>query len=323
MFFKPFGIFCLVLWVLFKSPDKNGTGKKCVRESPDTKTKHLFIMKKFLFILAISSLIVACRTDKEEQAYEPSDPTGSFGHVQHQTESALGQGEKIQLSEVYTGSLPCPDCEKIEMTVRLNSDSTYFVEEIFHGKKEGESKQHFYNFGRWSLINDSTVWLRGGSLGYSGQSAMWFLKYHGKDSLRMLGKNMEEPELSEKDLPQKSFILTASDKEFKPTTPFKMSGIYSMKDGKAVFRECVTQKTFMIAQKEGFKKAADQYEKLKKAEPGVFAIVMGYLVEGSGQTSGGMAKSDLVITEVLEFDHYGVCEPIEVETPKPVNRESY
>jgi copper homeostasis protein (lipoprotein) len=49
---------------------------------------------------------------------------------------------------VYAGTIPCADCEGIEMTVRLNADNTYALEQSYIGK----SKEIFSETGSFDWL---------------------------------------------------------------------------------------------------------------------------------------------------------------------------
>ncbi len=57
--------------------------------------------------------------------------------------------------ENYTGTLPCADCEGIDVSLQLNHDSTYIMNNVYKGSRVNSSHNHFADTGKWSLHYDT------------------------------------------------------------------------------------------------------------------------------------------------------------------------
>ncbi|MBK9357677.1 MAG: copper resistance protein NlpE N-terminal domain-containing protein [Bacteroidales bacterium] len=82
-------------------------------------------MKMNLFILAaafIAAIAPGCKTQK-------SAPAGP-------TKIVIGDNSSVSLDwpGVYTGTVPCADCEGIITTITLNNDQTYMISTVYKGK---------------------------------------------------------------------------------------------------------------------------------------------------------------------------------------------
>ena len=58
----------------------------------------------------------------------------TFVDSEHNAQSAL------DWNGTYKGTLPCADCAGIDMTITLNQDGTYVLEESYQDKEDGQSK---------------------------------------------------------------------------------------------------------------------------------------------------------------------------------------
>ncbi|MCX7548506.1 copper resistance protein NlpE N-terminal domain-containing protein [Xanthomarina sp. F1114] len=77
-------------------------------------------------------LITSCNSnDKKQKEVEPDagEPNKEVVDM-HTSENAL------DWNGIYTGTLPCADCEGIEVTITLNKDQTFKLKDIYLGKEE-------------------------------------------------------------------------------------------------------------------------------------------------------------------------------------------
>jgi uncharacterized lipoprotein NlpE involved in copper resistance len=61
-------------------------------------------------------------------------------------------------AENYVGTLPCADCEGIDVTLQLKKDGSYILNSVYKGSSVDSSNNHIIDNGTWS-INDDTVLL--------------------------------------------------------------------------------------------------------------------------------------------------------------------
>ena len=64
-------------------------------------------------------------------------------------------------AENYVGTLPCADCEGIDVSLKLNHDSSYIMNSVYKGSRVDSSNNHFIDSGKWSLHGADTLILSG------------------------------------------------------------------------------------------------------------------------------------------------------------------
>jgi uncharacterized lipoprotein NlpE involved in copper resistance len=71
-------------------------------------------------------------------------------------------------AENYVGTLPCADCEGIDVTLQLKNDSSYIMNSVYKGSKVDSSNNHLVDNGTWRMIGDDTIVLltKGNSIKY-------------------------------------------------------------------------------------------------------------------------------------------------------------
>lgn len=60
-------------------------------------------------------------------------------------------------AENYVGTLPCADCEGIDVTLQLKDDATYIMNSVYKGSRVDSSNNHFVDKGTWSMNGDDTI----------------------------------------------------------------------------------------------------------------------------------------------------------------------
>ena len=61
-------------------------------------------------------------------------------------------------AEQYTGTLPCADCEGINVSLQLNNDSSYIMNSVYKGGRDS-SNNHLKETGTWSMHANDTLYL--------------------------------------------------------------------------------------------------------------------------------------------------------------------
>jgi uncharacterized lipoprotein NlpE involved in copper resistance len=84
--------------------------------------------KFLLFILALFTIISACKTDKKSLQTLENTPDNSR--------------TSLDWKGVYRGVLPCADCEGIETEITLNADLTHQITSKYLGKNEEAFKEN-------------------------------------------------------------------------------------------------------------------------------------------------------------------------------------
>lgn len=99
-------------------------------------------MKKIIFpTVLMLFLAVSCETKKEESIVQ--QPTEEFVD-EHNAKNSL------DYLGTYKGTLPCADCEGIEVSITLNKDETYTSTMKYLGKSTEEIK----NLGDYTWMED-------------------------------------------------------------------------------------------------------------------------------------------------------------------------
>jgi copper homeostasis protein (lipoprotein) len=96
-------------------------------------------MKKKLIFAVLLVGIIACKENSENQVSEKPD--------MHTSRLAL------DWNGIYTGKLPCADCEGILMEIRLYDDLTY----LYHSVYEGKSKEILSSTGTFKWNEDGNT----------------------------------------------------------------------------------------------------------------------------------------------------------------------
>lgn len=103
-------------------------------------------MKKILCALLLMAFFTACNPGPEGIASTDS----SFKTVVPKT--------PFVNAEKYVGTLPCADCEGIDIALQLNNNKTYILNAVYKFNSTDSSVRSFKDTGSWSLGND-TVYL--------------------------------------------------------------------------------------------------------------------------------------------------------------------
>lgn len=71
-------------------------------------------------------------------------------------------------AEEYTGSLPCADCDGIDISLQLNKSGTYIMTSVYKGSNVDSSNNSIKDNGTWSMHGSDTLYLTN-----SGQSTKY------------------------------------------------------------------------------------------------------------------------------------------------------
>jgi copper homeostasis protein (lipoprotein) len=62
-------------------------------------------------------------------------------------------------AENYVGTLPCADCEGIDVLLQLNRASTFIMNSVYRGSRVDSLNNHFNEMGSWCLHEPDTLYL--------------------------------------------------------------------------------------------------------------------------------------------------------------------
>src|SRR5579862_255628 len=102
---------------------------------------------KPVYALSLICLFAACNSTSNKTA-----STDSSVNMITQTASVTGVNN-------YVGTLPCADCEGINVSLQLNKDSSYFMNSVYKGSRVDSAHNSFKDTGVWSLHGADTLYL--------------------------------------------------------------------------------------------------------------------------------------------------------------------
>ncbi|MBV9963674.1 MAG: copper resistance protein NlpE N-terminal domain-containing protein [Parafilimonas sp.] len=100
---------------------------------------------KLICIISFVVLIISCNSDSSPIAANDS----AFKTEVPRT--------PVIKAENYVGTLPCADCEGIDVTLQLKNDSSYIMNSVYKGSKVDSSNNHFVDNGTWSVSGDTII----------------------------------------------------------------------------------------------------------------------------------------------------------------------
>ncbi len=181
------------------------------------------------------------------------------------------------LPALYEGVLPCADCAGIRYSLDVRRERVYFLRMTYLGKGSGEGES-FDDIGTWTISPDANkVILRG------GREAQTMFSIENPETLRKLdaqGNAIESP---------LNYELKRN-ASYKPLEPrVLMRGMYSYMADAGLFRECLTQLRYPVAQV-GDNAALERAYAGARGQPGAEVLVrvdgriaLQPRMEGSGQ----------------------------------------
>jgi len=102
---------------------------------------------KFSCIIFLVTLIASCNPNKNGIASTDS----SYKTVVPET--------PVVNAENYVGTLPCADCEGIDVSLQLNRDSTFILNSVYKGSRIDSLNSHYNMMGGWRLHKPDTLYL--------------------------------------------------------------------------------------------------------------------------------------------------------------------
>jgi copper homeostasis protein (lipoprotein) len=113
--------------------------------------------------LALSAVLTACNGTGTEHGHDST----AMDHSMHATtdtsvsKAAAAPSNTLSI-ESYSGIVPCADCEGIETSVTLKSDSSYVLHLLYIGRKsKGPGSNEFSEEGKWMKHGPDMIHLTG------------------------------------------------------------------------------------------------------------------------------------------------------------------
>ena len=110
------------------------------------KTNQFKLMKFFCLILFLT-LMAACNSSQDNIASTDSSYKTVIPEV------------PIVNSENYVGTLPCADCEGVDVSLQLNKDSSYILNSFYKGSRGDSTNNHSKETGAWSIHKADTLYI--------------------------------------------------------------------------------------------------------------------------------------------------------------------
>ncbi|AHG19187.1 copper homeostasis protein [Chania multitudinisentens RB-25] len=176
------------------------------------------------------------------------------------------------MQQSYQGVLPCADCDGLETALFLDKDGSFILQETYRGAKEGD--RTFASYGQWARTADKLVLTEN-----SGE----------KRYFRPVGKNLQMLDQSGAPIISKLNYTLSPIAQSLPETPMLLRGFYTYFADAAIFKDCVTGKTFPVANnielEQGYIKA--------RSAPGepVFLMLNGHFSVQPSMEEGQMEKA--------------------------------
>ena len=188
---------------------------------------HLVRFVAAVACLLMGAALAGCFGVTQDATVKPAPPVAS---------PDVRMMADAMLPALYEGVLPCADCAGIRYSLDVRRDRVYFLRMTYLGKGAGEGDS-FYDIGAWSMSPDaSKVILRG-----SGEAPLIF--------------SIENPETLLKLDAAGNPIQSTANHELKRNASYKpleprvmMRGVYTYMADAGLFRECLTQLKFPVAQ---------------------------------------------------------------------------
>ena len=102
---------------------------------------------KPVYAISLIGLFAACNSTSNKTA---------------STDSSLNMvTQEASVTDVnnYVGTLPCADCEGINVSLQLNKDSSYFMNSVYKGSRADSTHKSFKDTGIWSMHGADTLYL--------------------------------------------------------------------------------------------------------------------------------------------------------------------
>jgi len=134
----------------------------------------------------------------------------------------------------YSGKIPCADCAGQRIVLTLFPDSTFRLRQTYLGVLNDQDKD-FYDLGRWVVENGSDRLKL-----YGGTKKLWQFRFQTANRLRMLDIKGDEIHSN------LNYELTRLQEIDLVEGPMFLGGMYMYMADAAVFKECLTEKSYPV-----------------------------------------------------------------------------
>ncbi len=230
-------------------------------------------MKNFsLFFLAVLFALSGCTGPQPKTPQSMDKPAGP-----------------IPLPSTYSGRIPCPDCDAIDIVLNFRKNGLYQLRKT---SIKGKTWDSVAEIGRWTFDRGEKLIVLGNRRG-----SLKTLQLVDRNTLRL------------QDVEGKNLPITQNYELHKNPTldPFpdsvRMRGMYSARGDKGFFTECTTGIRFAVATEKSYRELANAYNRTPHGQGEPLLV----LLEGSLQPAQGMdddndsGQDELVVTRFLNI----------------------
>jgi heat shock protein HslJ len=183
--------------------------------------------KSVTSLCLVASAVAGCFGVTQDPTVKPAPPAGS---------PDVRMMADAMLPALYEGVLPCADCPGIRYSLDVRRDRVYYLRRTYLGKVAGDGDS-LYEIGTWSISPDANrVILR------RGTDTPTVFSIENPETLRALDQAGNEIQSN------LNYELKRN-ASYKPLEPrVEMRGLYTYMADAGLFRECLTQLRFPVAQ---------------------------------------------------------------------------
>lgn len=237
---------------------------------------------KVFALLAFGLLAAACERRQPFNPNRPPSPSAAASSAPAQTPAGENVPLPQRLPALYSGVLPCADCEGIRYDLDLRPDKVFFARLTYLGEPESSA---FSEIGEWSLSEDRAILALHGS----GEAPSLFAV---KDARTLRKLDVEGKEITS----QLNYDLTHQD-TYSPLEPrLQLRGTYRHLADAGISAECLTGLQLAVAH-EGDNAALEAAYLKARKEPAQPLLVT---LEGRIVKRPGMAGDELHDTLIVE-----------------------
>ena len=204
---------------------------------------------------------------------------------QQVTKAALKPAQPFPLPSTYTGTVPCPDCDGMDLILTLREDGLYLLKKT---RKKGKEWDISTVMGRWKYEPGEKALVLGRKRG--ALATLVFID-NAQNTLRL--QDMEGKKFADTE----KYVLSRNATVNNITDPVRMRGMFSIEAEKAMFKECMSGHTFPVAREKAYRKLERAYDTTPhgQGEPLLVAI------EGSFDTRPTMDDKEEEVLLVHRF----------------------
>lgn len=147
----------------------------------------------------------------------------------------VGLASRVELPATFTGQIPCDDCDRVDIDLKLRPDSLYQLRKTYISGQKTEKVDA--QMGLWRFSPDENLLILGKAKGLLktyvvvGNDELKFLEWEGTDNVTQIHYRL---------------VRSAGQDAFEDVV--KIRGYFRARDGRAYFTECASGTRFEVEQ---------------------------------------------------------------------------